>query len=63
MSDKKQRLSAHDERMVAVEAGVDPRTVRAYLAGKPQRSTVIARVKEALIALGHAERDGKAVPS
>jgi hypothetical protein len=43
-----QRLTPHEARAVAVRAGVDPRTVRAYLAGKPQRSTVVARVSEAL---------------
>jgi 2-hydroxychromene-2-carboxylate isomerase len=48
------RLSPHDERAVAVKAGVDPRTVRAYLEGKPQRSTAKARIQEALEALGLA---------
>lgn len=42
------RLSPHDERVVAVRAGVDPRTVRAYLEGRSQRSTVAARVAVAL---------------
>lgn len=46
------RLSPHEERAVAVRAGVDPRTVRAYLAGRSQRSTVAARVAEALRAMG-----------
>lgn len=48
------RLSPHDERAVAVKAGVDPRTVRAYLEGKPQRSTAKARIQEALEGLGLA---------
>ena len=48
------RLSPHDERAVAVKAGVDPRTIRAYLEGKPQRSTAKARIREALEALGLA---------
>lgn len=50
-----QKLSPHDERKVAVVAGCDPRTVRAYLAGKPQRSTVASRVKDALDSLGFAK--------
>jgi hypothetical protein len=41
-------MTPHEERAVAVRAGVDPRTVRAYLAGRPQRSTVAARVAAAL---------------
>lgn len=48
MSDIHQRLNPHVERRVAVAAGCDPRTVRAYLHGKPQRSTTAARVAEAL---------------
>lgn len=35
-----------------MRAGTDPRTVRAYLEGKPQRSTVAARVRDALEAMG-----------
>ena len=42
------RLSPHDERAVAVRAGVDPRTVRAYLAGRDVRSTVASRIADAL---------------
>ena len=45
------RMSAHDERRAAVEASVDPRTIRAYL--DPERrarmaSTTRARIEEAL---------------
>jgi hypothetical protein len=46
------KLSPHDERRAAVRAGVDPRTVRAFLAGKRQRSTVAARVRATLAELG-----------
>lgn len=42
------KLTPHDERRVAVVAGCDPRTVRAFLEGRPQRSTIAARVSEAL---------------
>jgi len=42
------RLSPHDERQIAVRACVDPRTVRAYLAGKHQRSTTRAAIEQAL---------------
>ena len=52
MSDAQTKLTPHEERRIAVAAGCDPRTVRAYLAGKPQRSTVAARVNEALRAMG-----------
>jgi len=48
------RLSPHDERRVAVVAAVDPRTVRSYLAGRSQHSTVVARVESALRELGLA---------
>lgn len=46
------RLTTQQERQVAVEAQVDPRTVRAYLEGKPGRSLVVERVKAALAKLG-----------
>lgn len=46
MSDAK--LTPHDERRVAVAAGCDPRTVRAYLEGRPMRSTTAARIRDAL---------------
>lgn len=47
-------FTPHDLRRIAVEAGVDPRTVAAYFAGRPQTSTVKARVARALRALGLA---------
>src|ERR1700691_2403292 len=45
------RLTAHDERRAAVAAGVDPRTIRAYL--DPARrarmhSTTVGRIEETL---------------
>src|SRR5690242_8077407 len=45
-------LTPHDERRVAVLAGVDPRTVRARMRGRRQRSTVAARIDGALRELG-----------
>jgi hypothetical protein len=42
------KLTPHDERAVAVRAGCDPRTVRAYLSGRPVRSTVASRVAQAM---------------
>lgn len=55
-------LTPHDERRAAVRAGVDPRTIRAFLAGKSQRSTVAARVRATLTELGflppEQEREG-----
>ena len=45
------KMTPHEERQVAVAAGCDPRTVRAYLAGRPQTSTTAARVREALAVL------------
>jgi hypothetical protein len=47
------RMSAHEERRVAVEAGVDPRTVRAFLLGRKQSSTTAGRIRETLLKLGH----------
>jgi hypothetical protein len=55
-------LTPHDERRVAVQAGCDPRTVRAYLAGRSVRSTVASRVRGALEALGMPGR-GSSPPS
>lgn len=50
-----QKLTPHDERRVAVRAGCDPRTVRAYLRNltlppgdRRQDSTVAARIADAL---------------
>lgn len=45
-------LAAHTVRRVAVEACVDPRTVTAFLEGRPQASTTRQRVAEALDKLG-----------
>lgn len=45
-------MSPHDERRVAVVAGCDPRTVRAFLRGAETRSTTAARIAEALRSLG-----------
>ena len=42
------KLTPHDERRVAVAAGCDPRTVRAYLAGRATHSTTAARIRAAL---------------
>ena len=47
------KLGAHEERRVAVEAGVDPRTVRAFLAGKKQSRPTAATIRETLLKLGH----------
>lgn len=43
----------HEVRETAVKAGVDDRTVAAYIAGRPMRSTSAARVASALRALGY----------
>lgn len=45
-------LTPHQLREVAVRAGVDPRTVRAFLDGRRQRSTAASRVADALRDLG-----------
>ncbi|MBK8257023.1 MAG: hypothetical protein IPK82_30660 [Polyangiaceae bacterium] len=45
-------MTPHEERRIAVQAGCDPRTVRAYLMGKQVRSTVSARIAETLKRLG-----------
>lgn len=51
------RLTPHHEREVAVLAGVDPRTVRAYLDGRPQHSTTAARIARAIADLRLAVTD------
>ncbi len=51
MADSK--MSPHEERRVSVEAGVDPRTVRAFLAGRAQKSTTAGRIRDTLVRLGH----------
>lgn len=48
-------MSAHDERRVAVEAEVDPRTVRAFLLGKKQSRPTATRIRETLLKLGHGK--------
>lgn len=42
------KLTPHEEREIAVAAGVDPRTVRSYLAGAPTSSTTKARIDRVL---------------
>ena len=51
-------LTPHEERCVAVEAGCDPRTVRRYLAGDLVVSTLAARIRRAVLALGYADSPG-----
>jgi hypothetical protein len=46
------KMTPHQERVVAVAAGCDPRCVRAFIAGRPVRSTTAARVERALRELG-----------
>lgn len=41
-------LTPHELRVVAAQAGVDPRTVRRYLAGTSVTSTCAGRIKEVL---------------
>ena len=53
------KLTPHDERAVAVRAGCDPRTVRAYMEGRAVRSTVASRVAEALRARARSALDGE----
>lgn len=48
----KHAMSPHDERKVAVAAGCDPRSVRHFLAGRPQHSTTSSRIRSALIDFG-----------
>lgn len=45
-------LTPHDERVVAARACCDPRSVRARLEGRRQRSTIAARIDLALRELG-----------
>jgi hypothetical protein len=51
----KRRLTAHEERTIAVDALVDPRTVRKAIAGDYVRPMSLARIRAALDArfLGH----------
>jgi hypothetical protein len=45
-------LPAHVLREISVKASVDPRSVRAFLEEKPQKSMVRSRIEQALSALG-----------
>lgn len=47
-------FTPHQERAIAVEAGVDPRTVRSFCQRKAIRSTVASRVERAIKKLGIA---------
>lgn len=49
-------LDPHTLRMVAVEAGVNPETVRRILNGKPAYSTTLQRVRSALEKTGHIDQ-------
>jgi hypothetical protein len=42
------KLTPHQAREVAARAYCDPRTVRAYLNGRPQHSTTAARIERAI---------------
>ena len=42
------KLTPHEERVIAVKAGCDPRTVRRMLRGQLVRSTVRSRIEQAL---------------
>jgi hypothetical protein len=44
-------LTPHEERVVAVEVGCDPRTVRAFLQGKPQQLHLKTAIEQALMKL------------
>lgn len=57
------KLSIHEERRVAVVAGVDPRSVRAFIAGRSMRSTTASRVEQALRDTGHAALIPSASPA
>ena len=48
-------VDAHTERMIAVQACVDPQTLRRYLAGEEVRSTCRQRIVQALDAVGRSE--------
>ena len=48
-------LTPHELRLAAVTAGLDPRSITSYLAGKPQRSTTRARARHALKAIGRED--------
>jgi hypothetical protein len=46
-------LTPHEERAVAVKVGCDPRTVRAFLEGRPQQLHLRTAIERALGELGH----------
>jgi hypothetical protein len=48
----RRRLSAFDERRVAVTGHLDPRSVRKAIAGEPVSPMVLARTRAALAQLG-----------
>lgn len=54
MTEPQPVLTRHQLREVGVRAGCDPRSVSAYLEGRPQHSTTRARIGDALCALGFA---------
>lgn len=55
--------SMHEVRKVAVRAGVDPRTVKAYMSGKKLHSTTVARVQEAFESLVDTSLDTSMNPT
>jgi hypothetical protein len=48
-------LNPHELRMVAVNAAVDPRTIKKHFEGR-SRPTLSARIEQALEVLGFSER-------
>ena len=48
-------LTPHEQLILAVQAHVDPRTVRRYLSGHPVVSTTRTAIQEALIQMGLSE--------
>ena len=48
-------LNGHEIRVVAVEGACDPRAVRDYLNGRPQRPTTIVHVERGLRAINRAD--------
>lgn len=47
------KLSAHEQRKVAVEAQCDPRTVASFIGGRSVRGVAAERIREAMAKLGH----------
>lgn len=54
MSQRDQRLTPHEERVIAVRIGRDPRTIRSYLRGAGH-STAAALIEQALRDIGRAD--------